>query len=151
LINLEKRILLSSRRVNVKKKTIGEKLVVRLEKGEEIVRNLEKVLREEGISAGAFQGIGAVSGATLGHYSLTSKEYREKEFDRPLEIVSLQGTVTEEGIHPHVCLGTKEMKTYGGHLVEATVAATCEVVVTPAPGSLNRYHDEEIGLDLLDI
>lgn len=135
----------------MKKKTIGEKLVVRLEKGEEIVRNLEKVLREEGISAGAFQGIGAVSGAILGHYSLRSKEYREKEFDRPLEIVSLQGTVTEEGIHPHVCLGTKEMKTYGGHLVEATVAATCEVVVTPAPGSLNRYHDEEIGLDLLDI
>lgn len=135
----------------MKTKTIGEKLVIRLEKGEEIVSELEKILEDEGISAGSFQGIGAVSEATLGHYSLETKEYTEKEFPKPLEIVSLQGTVSREGIHPHVCLGTSDMKTYGGHLVEATVAATCEIIVQPAPGSLERYHDEEIGLDLLDI
>ncbi|MFB6290285.1 MAG: PPC domain-containing DNA-binding protein [Candidatus Bipolaricaulia bacterium] len=135
----------------MKSKTAGKKLFVRLEKGEEIVANLEEVLKKNGISAGSFQGIGAVSDAKLGHYSLESKQYREKELNQPLEIVSLQGTITEEGIHPHICLGTKEMETYGGHLVEATVAATCEIIVTPASDSLERYHDDEIGLDLLDI
>ena len=135
----------------MKYKRIDEKLFIRLEKGEEIVSSLETLLEKEGINAGSLQGIGAVSEATLGHYSLKSKEYSEKELNQPLEIVSLQGTITSEKIHPHVCLGNSEMETYGGHLVEATVAATCEVIVDSAAGSLNRYHDEEIGLDLLDI
>lgn len=135
----------------MKNKTIGDKLFIRLEKGEEIVSELERVLEDEEVSAGSFHGIGAVSKATLGHYSLELKDYSEKELNQPLEIVSLQGTVSEDGIHPHVCLGTKGMETYGGHLVEAVVAATCEIIVTPEPGSLDRYHDEGIGLDLLDI
>jgi len=135
----------------MKKIKIGDKLVVRLEKGEEIVSNLEQALGKADVRAGSFQAIGAVSEATLGHYSLVSKEYSEREFNQPLEIVSLQGTITGEGVHPHACLGTKDMETFGGHLVEATVAATCEIVVAPEPGSLERYHDEEIGLDLLDI
>ncbi|MCF7890425.1 DNA-binding protein [Candidatus Bipolaricaulota bacterium] len=135
----------------MKYKMIGDKLFVRLEEGEEIVSKLEQVLEDEGIHAGSFQGIGAVSKATLGHYSLKSKDYSEQELNQPLEIVSLQGTVSGEGVHPHACLGTKDMETYGGHLVEAVVAATCEVIVKPEPGSLDRYHDEEIGLDLLDI
>lgn len=135
----------------MKNKEVGDRLFIRLERGEEIVSELEQVLEDEGIHAGSFQAIGAVSKATLGHYSLESKEYREKELNQPLEIVSLQGTVTGEGVHPHACLGTKDMETYGGHLVEAVVAATCEIIVTPEPGSLDRYHDDEIGLDLLDI
>ncbi|MBS3735613.1 MAG: PPC domain-containing DNA-binding protein [Candidatus Bipolaricaulota bacterium] len=135
----------------MKYKTIGNKLFVRLEKGEEVVSKLEQILEEEGVHAGSFQGIGAVSKATLGHYSLESKDYSEKELDQPLEIVSLQGTVSGEGVHPHVCLGTKDMKTYGGHLVEAVVAATCEIIVKPEPGGLDRYYDEEIGLDLLEL
>jgi len=135
----------------MKYKDIEDKLIVKLEKGEEIVTELEKALEENSIFAGSFQGIGAVSKATLGHYSLESKDYSERELDQPLEIVSLQGTVSREGVHPHICLGTSNMETYGGHLVEATVAATCEIIVHSASGRLDRYHDEEIGLDLLDI
>ncbi len=135
----------------MKNKTFGDKLFIRLEKGEEIVTEVEEILEDEDVTAGSFQGIGAVSKATLGHYSLVSKEYSEKELAQPLEIVSLMGTITEEGIHPHACLGTEEMETYGGHLVEAVVAATCEIIATPAPARLNRYHDEKIGLDLLEI
>ena len=135
----------------MKKTNCGENLVIRLEKGEEIVSQLEEIFNKEGINAGFFLGLGAVSEAKLGHYSLATKEYREKVFDRPLEIASLKGTITREGIHPHVCLSDKDMEVYGGHLAEGTVSATCEVVVVPMSGNLKRYHDEEIGLDLLNI
>lgn len=37
---------------------------------------------------------------------------------------------------------------FGGHLNEATVSATCEMVIQIIDGKVDRYFDEEIGLNL---
>lgn len=37
---------------------------------------------------------------------------------------------------------------FGGHLNKAIVSATCEMVIDIIDGTVDRYFDEEIGLNL---
>lgn len=39
-------------------------------------------------------------------------------------------------------------KYFGGHLNKAIVSATCEMVISIIEGNVDRYFDEEIGLNL---
>lgn len=139
----------------MKHKKLGEKYIIRLFKGEKIIETLTKFLEEESITAAYFSGIGAVIFAELAHYDLEKKEYSSKKFKSPLEIISLAGNISLfEGkpmIHAHISLGDKSMTMFGGHLKEATVAATCEIILKVFEGSLKRKQDEEIGLNLLDL
>jgi len=41
--------------------------------------------------------------------------------------------------------------TVGGHVQEATVRPTLEVMVTRAPASIRRRHDDTSGLALIDL
>ena len=50
-----------------------------LEKGEEIVKTLTNFCKEKNINSGYIHGIGAVSEAELGAYSLTDKKYKLKK------------------------------------------------------------------------
>jgi predicted DNA-binding protein with PD1-like motif len=40
---------------------------------------------------------------------------------------------------------------HGGHLVEARVMPTLEVILTESPAHLRRTHDPETGLTLIDL
>ena len=44
--------------------------------------------------------------------------------------------------------GDENGHVFGGHLNEATVSATCEMVIEIIDGKVDRYFDEEIGLNL---
>jgi len=54
-------------------------------------------------------------------------------------------------LHCHITLGDQKMRAIAGHLVEGTIAATCEIVLISLDGKINRKHDEFTGLNLLDI
>lgn len=41
-----------------------------------------------------------------------------------------------------------EAHVFGGHLVDATISATCEMVIRVLDGTVDRYFDEEVGLNL---
>ncbi|MBM3200738.1 DNA-binding protein, partial [Candidatus Woesearchaeota archaeon] len=78
-----------------------------------------------------------------------------KTFKKPLEIISLIGNAAlfngKPMIHAHVSLSDDKMKVFGGHLKEATVSATCEVVLRAFDEKVARKEDLKIGLKLLDI
>lgn len=136
-------------------KKIKNSWVIVLEKGEKIVEKLVEFVKAEDIKSGHLNAIGAVSSVKLAHYNLEKKRYSTKQIDQPLEVISLIGTVTMKGnesiIHCHIVVGTNEMSVYGGHLKEATVAATCEIIFNEFEEAINKERDENIGLNLIRI
>lgn len=127
--------------------------ILRLFKGEKIIETLLSFCKSEAISAGSISAIGGASDITLGYFSLETHEYAWKDFPEVHEIVSLTGNVSlvdgEPFIHAHIVISNKEFQAFGGHLKEATVAATLEVVISPNEINLSREMDAEIGLKLL--
>ena len=133
----------------------GNVLVIRLERGEEIVSSLLACARQYGIHAASVSGIGAVDGAVLGFFNLETKAYRENTFAEPLEVLSVTGNLSvRDGAphaHLHASLGRESGEAIGGHLVSATVSATAELFLQPLNGTLIRTFSEETGLNLLKL
>ena len=127
-------------------------IIARLDKGEEIIEQVKKIALRENISLASVQALGAVDQFTVGVFKTEEKEYLANEFQGSFEIVSLTGTInTMQGefyCHLHMSAGNEKGEVFGGHLNRAVISATCEMVITVIDGKVDRYHDEEIGLNL---
>ena len=128
--------------------------VIRMDRGEEIVATLAGLCEKENIRLASVAAIGAVDRAVVGLYDVGEKVYHKKEFNEPMEIASLLGTVTEKDgkpyLHLHATLCDAQMQTHGGHVNELHISATCEMVLRLIPGEVGRRLDEAIGLNLFD-
>lgn len=130
----------------------GDKIVLRLERGEEIVSSLKKLQRAENIKGAFFSGIGATDNAVIGVYAVNDKKYNAVTLTGDMEIAALTGniSVSEDGgeyVHAHVVLGRGEIA-HAGHLNEATVSATAEIFVQIVDVKLGRTYDPETGLNV---
>ena len=130
----------------------GDTLVVRIDAGEEIVSQVRAVAEKEGVVLAGVEALGAVNDFTVGVYNTETKQYRSNRFQGAYEIVSLTGTIsTMDGAfyqHLHMSAGDAEGRVFGGHLNEAVVSATCEMVITVIDGQVDRAKDEVPGIDL---
>jgi len=74
------------------------------------------------------------------------------EYNGPLEIVCAQGSVVLKDkdliVHIHMLISSKEMSR-GGHLAEAAVLSTAEVVIGELDYQLKRNIDSYTGLNEL--
>jgi uncharacterized protein len=131
----------------------GESHVLVFDKGDEVIAGLTRFASEQRITGGHFTAIGAFSDVTLGFLDPESKEYEPIELDEQVEAVSLVGDVTLENdeplIHAHVVVAKRDGSAHGGHLLEAHVWPTLEVVLTESPSHLRRRVDPETGLPLI--
>ena len=123
--------------------------------GDEVMEELTNFAKENGLNAAHFTAIGAFSDATLGYFDMEKKEYKEIPVDEQVEVLSLVGDIAlfeeEPKLHAHAVLGRSDGTTRGGHLLEAHVQPTLEVIVTESPEHLRRETDEETGLPLLAV
>lgn len=123
------------------------------EKGDEVVANLLDFARREKVHAASFQAIGAFERVTLGYFDWGAKDYRRIPVEEQVEVLALLGDIAEKDgepkVHAHVVVGRSDGSTRGGHLVEATVRPTLELVLTEAPAHLRKRSDEETGLALI--
>lgn len=137
-------------------KKFGSKIIVRIDRGEEVVSSLKQVCVENNIKAGIISGIGAANKAEIGVYNPETKAYKKEEITGNNEITSLLGNISEMNgeiyLHLHITLVNEDFKTIGGHLNSAFVGGTLEAVIEVLSGEeLNRERDEQIGLNLLAI
>lgn len=135
-------------------KKFKDSFFVRLERGEEILSSLAALAEKEDIALGCVSGLGAVDRFTAGVFFPQEKVYRKNDFHGNFEITSLTGTITRmDGkpyLHLHMSAGNEYGKVMGGHLNEAHVSATCEIVVRVVDGSIGRAFSDEIGLNLFE-
>ena len=123
------------------------------ETGDEAMAGLQEFVRQHGLGAARFTAIGAFQDATLGYFEWQSKEYRKIPVREQVEVLSLVGDVAQQDgepkVHAHVVLGRSDGSTRGGHLLEAHVRPTLEVMLVESPAHLNKQHDPESGLALI--
>ena len=107
-------------------------IIVRMDKGEDIVEQVKNVALKEKIKLASISALGAIN-----------------------EFISLTGTINtmndEYYSHMHLSAGNDQGQVFGGHLNKAIVSATCEMVIQIINGEVDRYFDEEVGLNLLKL
>jgi len=130
---------------------------IRLDKGDEVIASLIALCEREGIRCGSVSGIGGCGYAAVGVFDLAAKEYVRREEHTLLELVSLNGNITvyEEKpyVHAHALFAYQregEIGTLTGHLLEAVIELTGELVLTPAEGRITRRYDEALGIRTWD-
>ncbi len=127
--------------------------LLRFEKGESVTDVFHAFLKEKGVEFGYFSAIGPLQGATFGFYRLDIKDYVRHEIREEVEVASWSGNVSlrdgEPYAHTHAVFGKMDGTTLGGHVFDAVVGATLELVLNVLPGTVERRMDEEIGLALL--
>ena len=127
-----------------------------LDTDDEFMSELTSFAKDSGLSAASLTAIGAFSDAVLGYFDIEKKEYEKILVEEQVEVLSLIGTIApkddgEPQVHAHVVLGRSDGTTRGGHLLEAYVRPTLEVVVVESPEHLQRRTDKETGLPLISL
>jgi hypothetical protein len=126
-----------------------------LDPGDEVVASLLAFARDHGVTSGRLTGIGAFSDAVLGFFDLARQDYERIPVKQQVEVLALLGvfaTLADEvKLHAHVVLGRRDGSALGGHLLEARVRPTLEVLVEDSPAHLRRAIDPATGLPLLQL
>lgn len=129
----------------------SDRIIVRLDPGDEVLDSLETLRDAEGLEHGFLMGIGAVDKIVLGHYDVSEQAYDEELFTGQFEVTSFLGNIGPDKIHTHIQLGTDSFESIGGHCSKAVVSGTFEIVVLPGETSLTHQLDERTGLDVFAI
>ena len=130
----------------------ADTLVIRIDRGEEILEQMQRVAEREKIRLAEVSALGAVNDVTVGVFKTDEKKYYSNRFQGAFEITSLTGTIStmhgEYYAHLHVSVGDEQGHVFGGHLNRAVVSATCEMILRVIDGQVDRAFSEEIGLNL---
>jgi predicted DNA-binding protein with PD1-like motif len=122
--------------------------------GQHVMKGLLAFAKKHDLVAGHLTGIGAISDAEIGFFDPDTNAYLHNQQNEQAELLSLTGNLAlNDGVpffHVHVALGVRDGSARGGHLFEATVRPTVELVLTTSPRPERRKIDRETHLPLLD-
>jgi predicted DNA-binding protein with PD1-like motif len=122
--------------------------------GDEVAAGLLDFARQQAVGGAYFTAIGALRDVTLGYWRWETKDYERIPVREQVEVLSLAGNIAlaPDGapkVHAHVVVGKADGTAHGGHLLEAHVRPTLEVIITESPAHLQRCSDPETGLALI--
>ena len=131
-----------------------ETFILVFETGDELADGLLQFAKEQRLSAASFKAVGALSSVRLGWLSWEKKRYEPSvTLDEQVELLSLIGDVAlkdgEPVVHAHAVIGKKDGTAHGGHLLQARIRPTCEVVLTESPAHLQKFIDPESGIAVI--
>lgn len=132
----------------------GERtFVLVFDSGDPVKQLLDRFAAEHRIGAARFTAIGAFSAATLGYFDWDDKRLIEIAIGEQVEVLSLIGDVAlkdgEPTAHAHVVVGRSDGTTRGGHLLEAFVRPSLELILVESPHHLHKRIDPESGQALI--
>ncbi|NHK31488.1 MAG: DUF296 domain-containing protein [Asgard group archaeon] len=128
--------------------------LIRLDKGEELLKSVLFYIKKNNILAGFLTGIGALEKGIIGYFDVEKKEYLHLPFKK-VELLACSGNIaknkdTNEPVaHIHILIGERDGKSYGGHLVEGIVSVTAEIYLVETRPIVYRTKDDATGLYLL--
>ena len=97
-------------------------------------------------------GIGQLKKAKVGYFK-NKGNYSTKDFNKPMEILSLNGNICKDDydyvIHLHIVLGDEKKNAIGGHFIEGIVSVTGEIVLLKTDISAKRIEDNKTGLKMI--
>lgn len=127
-----------------------------LSNGDEAMACLKSFAEAERISGAQVTGIGALARARLAYFDWETKQYQPIEVGEQVEVASLIGDIAvgpdnKPSVHVHAVLGRRTGAAVAGHLEEAHVRPTLEIIVTESPAHLLKAKDKESGLALIKL
>lgn len=130
--------------------------VLVFETNDEVATTLEKFASEQRLASASFKAIGALASVRLGWLNWQTKQYEPSVLlDEQVELLSLIGDVAlKDGrpqVHAHAVVGRRDGTAHGGHLLQAHVRPTCELVLTESPTHLRKEFDPAAGIPLIKI
>lgn len=133
-------------------KRIGNKVIMRIDKGEEVVETIKKFCEDHKITLGSISGLGAAGRIKVGLFNVQEKKYYSTVLKGDYEITNLTGNIStmngETYLHLHITASDHEMRAFGGHLNEAVISGTCELVIDVIDGIVDRQFNEDVGLNI---
>jgi uncharacterized protein len=123
-------------------------------KGDEAFSGLNEFAEKFHVTSAHFTAIGAVRGATLAWFSPERKMYEKIPVEGQLEVASMIGDIAlfngKPVVHTHMVVGLPDGTTKAGHVLEAHVWPTLEVMVTVESNAMRKSLDPETGLALIN-
>lgn len=125
-------------------------LAQRLRPGDDLRRSLQLWMKAEAIAAGwVMSGIGSLRQATLRFAHQPEPAVLHGYF----EILSLSGTVSQDGLHLHGAIANEQGEVLGGHICEGCLIYTTAELVVGVTDQLHftRQPDPQTGFLELQI
>jgi len=123
-------------------------------KGDEAFSGLLKFAEKYHVTSAHFTAIGALSGATLAWFDPQRKMYKKVPIVGQHEVIGMSGDIAlyhgKPVVHTHMLVGSPDGTTRGGHVLEAYVSPTLEVMVTVDPVTMQKRLDPATDLTLID-
>jgi predicted DNA-binding protein with PD1-like motif len=140
-------------------KLVDEKpktFVLVFETNDELAQGLREFASEQKLASASFKAIGALSSVKLGWLNWNTKQYEPSvSLNEQVELLSLIGDVAlkddQPQVHAHAVVGKRDGTAHGGHLLQAHIRPTCEVVLTESPAHLTKVFDPAAGIALIKL
>ncbi|NLA47987.1 MAG: DNA-binding protein [Bacteroidales bacterium] len=138
-------------------KRIKDSYYIRIDKGENVTDCITDVCLREKIQSGYFQGIGACDQVELSTWIPEKNDFTNHYINGMLEMVSLTGNITTGTdnalfLHSHATFSylneQGDIILTGGHLKEARISYTGEIILNPADEKIGRMFDEDAGIEV---
>ncbi len=130
--------------------------VLVFETNDELAQGLKEFALEQKLASASFKAIGALSSVRLGWLNWETKQYEPSvSLDEQVELLSMIGDVAlkdgDPQVHAHAVVGKRDGTAHDGHLLQAHVRPTCEVVLTESPVHLTKEFDPAAGILLIKL
>jgi hypothetical protein len=122
--------------------------------GDEVMSGLTEFAQNYHVTSAHFTAIGDVQTAKVGWYDMSRKMFKVINISSPSEITSLIGDIAvyngKPVVHAHINVADSTGMVHGGHLFEAFIAPTLEVMMTVEPETLYKKLNQEFDVSVID-